>query len=862
LRPIAGTRHAVLILLGAAAVPAGLPAQDLTVPRFPIAPSPIEITGDVRPRQFLGVEGRKAAWLGLETGEAELWVHPLKLAADFQLAFQIPDYTDPIRGADVARTVTVRPEITTITYSHATFTVREHILAPLDEPGILVLLDVETFRPLRIIGSFRTVFQYAWPAAFGGQYTFWSEDDHAFLLSESLRQRNAYIGSPWITEASSHPAHALPDAPSVFVIPVDSTRATRELIPIAIAAAIGPRDSVRAIYRRLITRAEALYRERRTYDNTLLASTTTIDSPDDAFDLAFQWSKVDLDAQTVCNPDLGCGLVAGWGPSGASTRPGFGWFFGGDAAINSLAMDATGQWEAVAQGLRFLAGYQREDGKIPHEISEAAARIPWFTDFPYTYYHLDTTPYWILALWRYWLASGDRELLDELWPAAERAYRWTITRDTDGDGLIESGPENLGAIEVGQLGEDLHEDIYVAAVWIEALKAIQDLARTKGNADLAEDAARRYDLAHTTLNERLWREREGHYAFGLLTSGKTNDNLTVWPAAPAAFGQLEPTRAWKTLTKLATDSITADWGAHFLSTGSPLYDPMGYNAGAIWPFVTGFVILGQYRYGRPWAAFPVLDALGQMTFDFSRGHHPELLSGAYYRPLDAAVPQQFFATSMLVNPAVTGLLGWEPDAPRNRARLAPQLPPHWDRVRVSRLRVGGAAVDADFSRMTQGLDVALRVTGRAPTISLELPLPAGATGVRVTLDGAVVRVEQVAGPGAQRVRLELPTGSGHDHRQVSVRWEGGLDVIPEPVTLMPGQESSGIRILDFAARGDGWDLAVEGTSGRSYEIRMYGALPHSVTGATLERRPGPYNVLRVAFPGGTGRATLRMHLAR
>jgi hypothetical protein len=87
-------------------------------------------------------------------------------------------------------------------------------------------------------------------------------------------------------------------------------------------------------------------------------------------------------------------------------------------------------------------------------------------------------------------------------------------------------------------------------------------------------------------------------------------------------------------------------------------------------------------------------------------------------------------------------------------------------------------------------------------------------------------------------------------------------VIPEPVTLMPGQESSGIRILDFAARGDGWDLAVEGTSGRSYEIRMYGALPHSVTGATLERRPGPYNVLRVAFPGGTGRATLRMHLAR
>jgi len=223
-----------------------LRAQAPAIPRFPIAASPIEITGDVRPHQFVGVEGRKAAWLGTETGEAELWVHPIKLAQDFQLDFRIPDYTDPVRGADVARTITVRPELTTITYSHATFTVREHILVPMDVPGILVLLEVESFRPLEIITSFRTVFQYAWPAAFGGQYTVWSPDDNAFLLSESLRRRNALIGSPWAGAASSHPAHALPDAPSVFTIAVDSARAAREFIPIAIAAGEAPRDTVRA----------------------------------------------------------------------------------------------------------------------------------------------------------------------------------------------------------------------------------------------------------------------------------------------------------------------------------------------------------------------------------------------------------------------------------------------------------------------------------------------------------------------------------------------------------------------------------------------------------------------------------------
>jgi hypothetical protein len=82
------------------------------------------------------------------------------------------------------------------------------------------------------------------------------------------------------------------------------------------------------------------------------------------------------------------------------------------------------------------------------------------------------------------------------------------------------------------------------------------------------------------------------------------------------------------------------------------------------------------------------------------------------------------------------------------------------------------------------------------------------------------------------------------------------------VTLTPGQESGGIRILEFAARGDGWDLMVEGSRGRSYDLRLYGALPRALTGATLERRAGLYNVLRIAFPAGTGRATANVHLVR
>ena len=832
--------------------------QASAVARFPVAPSALGLTGDARPHQYLGVIGRRAAWLGQETGAAELWAHPFKLADGFELAFRIPDYVEPIRGADVARTVEVRPELTTITYSHATFTVRQHILAPLDLPALLVLLDVQAIRPLEVIASFRMVFQYAWPAAFGGQYTFWDDNLKAFVLSESRRQHNAVIGSPWATTASSHPAHALPDAPNTFAIPVDPARAAREFVPIAVVGGTMPRDTALALYRRVIARAEALYRERRAYDSTLLAETVALETPDAELNLAFQWSKIDLDEQMVCNPDLGCGLVAGWGPSGKSARPGFGWFFGGDAAINSFAMDATGQWTPVAQGLRFLAQYQRADGKITHEISQAAARIPWFTDFPYAYYHADTTPFWLVALWRYWKASGDRELLHQLWPAARKAYAWCLTTETDGDGIIENTTGGLGAIEVGALGEDIHQDVYLAGVWIESLRAVTEMARAMNDEPAATAASALRDKALQTLNQRYWREAEGYYAFGILRSGRTNDNLTMWPATAQSFGLLRPDRAERMMARLASDAISTDWGARPLSSQSPLYDPMHYNNGAVWPFVTGFVSWGQYRARRPWSGYPLIHALAQMTFDWARGRHPELLSGAFYRPLDTAVPHQFFATSMLLSPIMYGLLGWEPDAPAGRARLAPQLPPSWDRVSVRHLRVGSARLTVQFER---GSGRATATVSASAPLNLEFAqsVPAGARDVRVTLDGRAVEARSELGPHDQHVQVTVPVAA--QPQKVEVTWTGGLDVEPPHAELTPGQPSGGVRVLDFGAAADGWTLVVEGMAARRYEIALVGERLGRVEGADLVRRQGEVTTIAVVLPAGPGRQTQTVKLA-
>ncbi|MYC52131.1 MAG: hypothetical protein F4X47_07440 [Gammaproteobacteria bacterium] len=850
-----------------AQLPSPIELTTLSVPRFDIVPSAIELTGPVRPGEYLGVVGPRAAWLGLETGEAELWVHPLKVGNGFRLSFTTPRHGAPIPGGQVARTVHVRPELATITYSHAAFQVRQHILAPADTAtsGLLVLLEVDTPEPLEIVAEFEPVLNYMWPGSLGGQYAYWDAERRLFVLSESLQARNAVVGSPWATNSVEHPAHQLGEAPRTMVIPVDPERAGREFIPIAVAAGTGSRETVLESYRELIANAEGLYYDKRLWAGRALTSTVSVETPDPELDLALEWAKINLEEQRVCNPDLGCGFVAGWGLSRNGTRPGFGWFFGGDAAINTFAMDALGQWDLVAEELAFLARYQRADGKITHEISQAAAHIDWFDSYPYAYYHADTTPYWMLALYEYWRASGDDELVRELWPAYRRAWEWCLTAETDGDGIIENTVGGLGAVEVGGLGEAIHQDIYLAAVWVAALQGTRVLARHMGDDEIELDAGLLGITARSTLNSAYWREAEGYHAFGILRGGGTNDNLTVWPATAAAFHLLNDRETRSTLTRIAGDRVSSDWGAHMLSTESELYDPLQYNQGTVWPFVTGFAAWAQYRHRRPWAGFHLMDAVKQMTFDWALGRHPELLSGSFYQPLDQTVPHQFFATSMLVTPLLRGVFGWQPDAPRGRARLAPQLPPDWPTATIRGLRAGSTVLDVEIRQNWTSTGGEQRATIRwlGPRLDLDFvpDVPVGARNPSITVDG-------VPAPSGGAVRVQVgsdasgPEGGEPEARdqddvaEIVVRWEGGLAVAPPRIDLEPGQRSTGLRIIDLVADDDGWLLTLEGTPGRDYDVELFGTpIDASATDATARVSGQSGGTIRVSFTGDAGRAT-------
>jgi glycogen debranching enzyme len=815
---------------------------------------------------YLAAVGRRAIAMGTEDGRLELWSWPIKWMHDLELSFRIPKYTEPISGRAVAHSVIERPEGVTIEYAYEQFTVREHIFVPLDLPAVIILLEVDAIRPLDIIATFAPDIHFAWPAALGGQYLVWEQNARAFLFSEGKRSINAFFGSPAVTQASDVPAHMLAAAPPQLVLGVgrgtDRYTAPRlgeppghnvdlhaAYIPIVLAGGAMPRDSALAMYRMLTApgAAEREWTRRVAHADSLRRTMFSLHSPDSLLDKAVEYAKVNLDESFVCNPDLGCGLVAGYGLSGgASDRPGFGWFFGGDAAINSFAMTGAGLSPLVREGvLRFFAKYQRADGKITHEISQGAKRVDWF-GYPYAFYHGDTTPFWILAFAEYWRQTGDTALVRQLWPNLTRAYDWSRRTDVNGDGLMENPVAGAGALEVGDLQIGILSDVYLGGVWVAALDGFARMAQALGDRRLADSARATRVRAARTLEARLWNPALGQYAFALLQDGSVNPNLTSWPATAMAFAVFDTLNGAQMAARLASSNIMTDWGARPLSATSTLFDPLHSNNGAVWPFVTGFVSLAQYRYHNATAGYFALQAIARTGFDQSLGRNPEVISGRLYKPLDTAVPHQFFATSMVLTPLLRGLLGIDVDVPSARVTLAPHLPPTWDSLRVENVPVGRGTVSFTLRRAASAMTLVARRTGadRSPVDLVFSPaLPLGAR-----LGDTRVAATSTPGDLHAAVRASLT-----DSATLTVPFTGGWSIVPPAMPAMIGGRSRAPRVLsERLPADDRYAVTLEGLSGRQYvfEVRT----PDEGAARALEANASSGGSAKLPTMTGTGRA--------
>lgn len=794
--------------------------------------SSLDLHGPARPGSYVGVIGRRSAGMGTEMGDMEVWTWPLKLLHGFNLRFQTPLYAEPIDGKDIARRVEVTPAGTTIIYSHPAFTVRQRIFAPLNEPALVSVLEVDAVRPIEIIAEFQSDLQYAWPASFGGQYVYWDDAVKAFALSESRRMVNGFVGSPYTTSATNQPSHNVPEAPNQLRIAVGDqttvpmprpgepagrlTTVHASGIPIVMVGAIASRDSALAIYRRVLANIPALYDERVAHARAVTDSAMWVETPDTLLDLAVRWAAINMDEAMVCNPDLGCGLVAGYGPSGSrGTRPGFGWFFGGDASINSLGMSGAGQFTIAREGLEFFTRYQNAEGKIPHEISQSAGRIRWFEDYPYAFYHADTTPYWLMAWGDYWCATGDTETIRRVWPAIRKAYDWSRGTINPATGLMLNSKGGLGAVEVGDLGVGVESDIYLSAVWVVALDRVARMAEALKERRVVTEARALEATARASLREKFWLPEQKMYAFALLKDGAIRPELTVWPATAMSFGLFDDERGMAGAAVLARATLNTDWGTRALASESKLFDPLHYNNGTVWPFVTGYEALGEYQYRNPIAGFAALSTIVRSGFTWGLGHNPEVWSGSQFEPLDTAVPHQFFGTSFILTVLARGVLGWAPDVPRGIVRLAPQLPMEWPAITVHGARAGTGTYKFRIINGANEFRTIVQRSGGPDTLQFAPHLPLGSAITSVTVNGSPI------GCTVHQTRRDIQpecTVSLGDSTEIVVTHTPGIQIrIAQPV-IERGDRSKSMRIMDMRLEGDTLVLQAEGPAGGVFEL--------------------------------------------
>src|SRR5690606_19076727 len=145
--------------------------------------------------------------------------------------------------------------------------------------------------------------------------------------------------------------------------------------------------------------------------------------------------------------------------------------------------------------------------------------------------------------------------------------------------------------------------VYDARIRMAALyEALGDTARA---AALREKA----DRLREAIHEHYWIESLGTFAIALdgekrpIPTAAANAGHPLWSRVP------DPERAARIAESFLRPDMFSGWGIRTLSAEHPVYNPMSYHNGSIWPHDNAIIGLGMALNGHTRLALPVLSAL-------------------------------------------------------------------------------------------------------------------------------------------------------------------------------------------------------------------------------------------------------------
>lgn len=791
----------------------------------------LELTQNKSGNNFYDLVGRKILWMGrMNSGVEEIWMHPFMALRDFEAGIRFKN-EDTVRWLkNIIPSTTVSPEFLVREYLIGKSHIKEVQTVSFDKPLGIVHFEIGGNEIEELVVTYSSNLRYMWPynntATESVKYQF-NEGINGHIFSGQKGALNTvvlYSLVPVKQSISPTNEQIQVDVSNTFKI------ADNAFVNIYIAGSTSNVHDAISNFTTEKNTTSSLFVKSNKYYKNILKNYLIFETPDSVFNEGFKWALARTDQFLQTSPGIGTSLMAGFGTTARgwngrhqiSGRPGYAWYFGRDAEWSAMAINAYGDFKMVKEVLRSFVRYQDLNGKIYHELTSSGVAH---------YDAADATPLFIILAAHYLKYSGDSALIKELWHAIKKAYDYCKSTDTDGDGLIENTNVGHGWIEGGPLF-GTHSEFYLVGCWAATLEA---MAYLSSHLDRKQDAANYSSESKKVkqiIDKQFWNEQQSFFHVGKMKDGSFMPYVTGYSVVPVYLNSVtDKGKIFKMNERLASKYFSTDWGLRMLEDSSSKYHPGSYHSGMVWPLYSGWAALSQFKTGHNTAGFKNIMNNLLVYKDWALGSVEETLNGSSYKP-NGVCHHQCWSETMVLQPAVEGMLGLESDAMKNLISLSPYFPWQWRSTTVKNIRGGLTTVHLDLKRTENSTNYTLKSTKEADCI-FEPKFPSSTEIKNVFYNGKSIRfAKEVLAEGIKiKTAFRLKSGTNI----FNVEHSGGIGFIPSCNKPNPGDSSVGINLIAEKLSGTNYSLLLQGLPSVKYEIMILTfKKPFSISGAVLK----------------------------
>ncbi len=457
-----------------------------------------------------------------------------------------------------------------------------------------------------------------------------------------------------------------------------------------------------------------------------ISQRSDIEIPDQHLQEVYKWVKYNTDWLIRDVDGIGRGLGAGF--------PEYPWWFGTDNSYSLQAVLAMGNFDLVKSTLRLLKSLSEKEngnGRVIHEANT-------FGDV-YNPGNTQETAHFIMAVWKTFEWTGDREFLKEFYPFVKKGINW-LTKDMDSNNDL--FPEGFGIMEVRGLSAEL---IDVAVYTQQALASASAMAGIVNEKREKEYYSALSEKIKTKINTEFWDEKSDLYCDFY---GSSKQALAAWK------GNMEQYK------DVMTDATKKEFQSEFEYFSS---FPENYMHG--WSTNRNWVINTPMETGiaPPEKAIPALQKMGgsdfcgeygpylsqvvgiyQMTIatgvqamaecSYNRTdeamRYVQMIAGTFSKEMPGSINEmmpdygcfvQAWTSYGIMLPLITHIFGFHPSAYEKKMVITPYLPSGWENMKLNKLSAGDNNIS--FSRERKGSTVIYKIVSEKPGWNLEFNVP-------------------------------------------------------------------------------------------------------------------------------------------